>query len=151
MKSRNLLFLMSFLTLAVIGWNINIPIIENERTNLVEAAEPEKVTDLVCGMEISKDSAKVINIDGKNFYFCSDNCMAKFEANPWKVTCMCFVGLKEGDEPCDCNHCSGKGGRCDCSEHGGHKDGGHHHAGHDDEGSDGNHSATRDEHSGHDH
>lgn len=147
----NLLFLMLFFVLGVFGWNVNFPYVGNEINNELEAAESEKVKDVVCGMEINKNAAMVVSVDGKDFYFCSENCKAKFEKNPWKVTCMCFVGLKEGDEPCDCNHCSGKGGKCDCGEHGGHGDGGHvHDHGSNNDDSD-NHSDHKDGHSEHNH
>lgn len=145
MRKIKPLFLIFCLTLVGLGWNVNIPFVENDTANkIVEAAEPEKVTDVVCGMKIDKEGAQVVDVKGKNFYFCSENCKAKFEENPGKVTCMCFVGLKEGDEPCDCNHCSGKGGKCDCAEHGGHGDGGHVH----DHGSN-NINNESDEHGGH--
>lgn len=127
---KSLLFLSVF-ALSIYALNVYVPFIDNVVIKTVEAGdEAEKVTDAVCGMEIDKSSAKVVDVSGKNFYFCSDKCKATFEENPGKVACMCFVGLEEGDEPCDCNHCSGEGGKCKCAdEHEAGHD--HHEHGHD--------------------
>ena len=45
----------------------------------------EKVKDLVCGMEIEKDSAQgPVEHMGNPFYFCSAGCKEKFENEPMK-------------------------------------------------------------------
>jgi P-type Cu+ transporter len=45
----------------------------------------EKVKDLVCGMEIEKDTARgPAGHMGKTFYFCSDGCKEKFEREPMR-------------------------------------------------------------------
>ncbi|MGR3218275.1 MAG: YHS domain-containing protein [Candidatus Anammoxibacter sp.] len=125
---KSLLFLFVF-TLSIHALSDNVPFIGNAAITAVEAGdEAEKVTDAVCGMKIDKSSAKVVDVSGKNFYFCSDKCKTTFEDNPGKVTCMCFVGLEEGDEPCGCNHCSGKGGKCTCADE--HEEGHDHHEHH---------------------
>ncbi len=42
-----------------------------------------KVTDPVCGMEInSKDAAGRSDFGGASYFFCSDSCKAKFDADP---------------------------------------------------------------------
>ena len=39
--------------------------------------------DPVCGMEIDKDNAGAsTEYEGQQFYFCSDDCLKEFEANP---------------------------------------------------------------------
>lgn len=44
-----------------------------------------KVTDPVCGMGINKKEAKFSKeIDGQKYYFCSQNCQDKFDADPKK-------------------------------------------------------------------
>jgi Cu+-exporting ATPase len=44
---------------------------------------PEKnQTDPVCHMKVVADPNRRIEHTGRNFYFCSDNCMGKFRANP---------------------------------------------------------------------
>ncbi|MAT41369.1 MAG: copper-translocating P-type ATPase [Anaerolineaceae bacterium] len=41
------------------------------------------VQDPVCGMEIKPEEAITTRkLDGKEFYFCSENCIKKFDANP---------------------------------------------------------------------
>lgn len=45
----------------------------------------EKVKDPVCGMTIDPASAKgKSEHDGKTYYFCSDGCKKKFDADPKK-------------------------------------------------------------------
>ncbi len=48
--------------------------------------KPETLTDPVCGMEVSKDSASHVARAGRDYYFCSDSCLGKFEANPGNYT-----------------------------------------------------------------
>jgi YHS domain-containing protein len=44
-----------------------------------------KVKDPVCGMEINKDQAyAMVRREGKEIYFCSENCQNKFNAEPKK-------------------------------------------------------------------
>lgn len=45
----------------------------------------EKVKDPVCGMTIDRSSAKgKSEYEGKTYYFCSDGCKKKFDAEPKK-------------------------------------------------------------------
>ena len=53
----------------------------------------EKVTDLVCGMEIDKDKAVTTSHKAKTYYFCSEECKNKFEEEPEKY-------LKREDPEC---------------------------------------------------
>ena len=44
-----------------------------------------KVTDPVCGMKIDKGKAKFSSsFENSTYYFCSENCKGKFEADPKK-------------------------------------------------------------------
>jgi|SRR5579864_2648284 len=45
-------------------------------------APPAKATDPVCGMTVETAGAKSAIHDGHVYYFCSQDCRAKFEANP---------------------------------------------------------------------
>lgn len=54
-----------------------------------------KVTDPVCGMKIDKKEARLDSarqakfskeIDSQKYYFCSQNCQDKFDADPKKYT-----------------------------------------------------------------
>ncbi len=46
-------------------------------------ALPATVKDVVCGMDIDpKDAAGKVEYQGKTYYFCSDECKAKFEKAP---------------------------------------------------------------------
>jgi len=77
------------------------------------AATADKVKDLVCKMD-DLDKAKTIKhrYEGADYYFCSDECLAKFKADPKKyaVCCLCSKTSKK----CDCGHCTPKGETCDC-------------------------------------
>ncbi len=44
----------------------------------------ELMTDLVCGMKVSKSEAYTWEYEGKKYYFDSYNCKATFEMNPKK-------------------------------------------------------------------
>lgn len=129
-KCVKVLFFFSFLTVTIYLSNGVTPFVGGKLDSVAHASdEAPKALDVVCGMKIAKDGAEMVEVGGKHFYFCSDNCKAVFKADPGKVTCMCFVGVEPGDDPCECSHCSGKGGKCKCSEHGGHDE--HGHEGHD--------------------
>ena len=39
-------------------------------------------TDPVCGMSVDKSTARTLEYEGRTYYFCSDHCMATFEADP---------------------------------------------------------------------
>jgi YHS domain-containing protein len=43
---------------------------------------PDKDVDPVCGMTVETAKAKSAVHDGHVYYFCSQNCREKFEANP---------------------------------------------------------------------
>jgi len=50
-----------------------------------EKQPEEKVKDPVCGMTIDKAAAKgKSDYQGKTYYFCSDGCKKKFDAEPGK-------------------------------------------------------------------
>lgn len=91
------------------------------QVSLSEAGE--KVFDPVCEMKVDKDDDKTIQAeyDGKIYYFCSEECIKKFEASPDNYACPCPPGSK------DCPHCQGKAARCPCDiekykeRHEGHK------------------------------
>jgi len=52
-------------------------------------------TDPVCGMKISRETAKwSAEHGGETFYFCGQSCLKKFEANP-----MAWVGPQEKAQP----------------------------------------------------
>lgn len=46
-----------------------------------EIANTDIVKDPVCGMNVSKRNSISRYINGKAYYFCSDNCANKFERN----------------------------------------------------------------------
>lgn len=47
----------------------------------------KKAKDPVCGMEIKVDSSTLrFNYQGKEYKFCSHNCLEKFEKEPQKYT-----------------------------------------------------------------
>ena len=41
--------------------------------------------DVVCGMDVDpKNAAGSSRFDGKTYYFCSESCKTRFDANPRK-------------------------------------------------------------------
>jgi YHS domain-containing protein len=71
----------------------------------------EKVKDHVCGMMIPKATAVKFSHEGADYYFCADDCLAKFKADPKKYASHCScAGSKKS---CACDHCGGKE-PCDC-------------------------------------
>ncbi|MDA3896601.1 MAG: heavy metal translocating P-type ATPase, partial [Desulfobacteraceae bacterium] len=47
-----------------------------------KAAEESVLKDPVCGMDVGKDSPHHAEHDGGMIYFCSENCLKKFQENP---------------------------------------------------------------------
>ena len=45
---------------------------------------PEQEIDPVCQMKVSADSPYTYQYLGKNFHFCSENCLHKFQITPTK-------------------------------------------------------------------
>lgn len=48
----------------------------------LDKSVPEATTDPVCGMSVQTASAKTAVYGGTAYYFCSQDCRAKFEAAP---------------------------------------------------------------------
>ena len=51
-----------------------------------QQTQPEKVKDVVCGMQIDPAKAKggKSEYKGKTYYFCSEDCKKKFDKEPAK-------------------------------------------------------------------
>ncbi len=49
------------------------------------AQSENSATDPVCGMSVKKDRENVrsLNYDGDQYFFCSESCQTKFDADPW--------------------------------------------------------------------
>src|SRR5664279_1775702 len=59
---------------------------ENSIDSLTDRELKEQVKDPVCGMRVNPDLAQhKTQYKGENFYFCCDNCLSKFQANPEKT------------------------------------------------------------------
>lgn len=41
-----------------------------------------KLTDPVCGMEVSKNSSYYLEYAEQNYYFCSESCLGQFKTEP---------------------------------------------------------------------
>jgi len=76
------------------------------------AASADKAKDPICKMDVDKATAAKVTYEKSDYFFCSDNCVAKFKADPKKyaVPCTCEKTAKK----CDCGHCTPKGDTCDC-------------------------------------
>jgi Cu+-exporting ATPase len=77
------------------------------------AASADKAKDPICGMFVDKAKSTKLAHEGADYYFCSDNCAAKFKADPKKyaVHCTCANMKRQ----CSCDHCGGKE-PCDCTK-----------------------------------
>lgn len=53
-------------------------------TNIKETTDNQNYKDLVCGMDVTKDSIHNLHNDGHDYFFCSQGCKDKFEASPDK-------------------------------------------------------------------
>jgi YHS domain-containing protein len=79
-----------------------------------------KHKDPVCGMWVTKNEARASMLyNGKNYYFCSENCATKFKDDPEK-----YISKENEDE--QMNHGSMKMGSMKKMKHG---HGGCHHKG----------------------
>lgn len=84
-----------------------------ERSQAQAAEVKEEAIDPVCTMDVKKDPDKSIQHKGYTYYFCSKDCMDKFQKDTKKYACPCADMGKVG---CNCYHCTGRGGGCDCLE-----------------------------------
>ncbi len=125
---RRILYLMSILAFFValtIGYNNGTLFacgmggsgcsaeMEHSKAQTAEEGK-EKATDPVCTMEVEKDPKKSIQHEGYTYYFCSKDCMEKFQKDTKKYACPC-ADIHVG---CNCYHCTGKKVACECpAEH----------------------------------
>lgn len=78
------------------------------------AAPSDKAKDPVCGMAVTPSTAKKAEFDKADYFFCSGECVKKFQAEPAKYGKACTCAKSMGK--CDCDHCSGKRLPCDCPD-----------------------------------
>ncbi len=74
----------------------------------------DKGKDPVCGMAVVKAKAKHASFDNADIYFCGDECLKKFNAEPTKYLKICACA--KATPPCGCNHCAKKCVPCDCTQ-----------------------------------
>ena len=77
------------------------------------AVSSDRTKDPVCKMDVDRATAKKLTHEGVNYYFCADDCVAKFKADPKKyaLSCLCAKSSKK----CPCEHCGGDS-PCDCAK-----------------------------------
>jgi len=81
--------------------------------NAGPAASPDRAKDVVCGMMVDKATAKKETFEGAPYYFCGDECVKKFKAEPKKFSAPCSCG--KSSAKCLCEHCGHhKKTPCDC-------------------------------------
>ena len=76
-------------------------------------AAGDKAKDPICGMFVDKAKAIKHTHEGADYYFCADNCLTKFKADPKKYAAHCTCPNTK--RTCSCDHCGGKE-PCDCSK-----------------------------------
>lgn len=84
-----------------------------EETQHENKQAEEKVFDPVCEMKVKKENARVLEFEGKLFYFCSYECRDKFDKDPYKFACPCRSQIHPD---CVCEHCEGETARCKCPQ-----------------------------------
>jgi len=77
------------------------------------APSADKSKDPVCGMFVDKAKSTKLTHEGADYYFCSDNCVAKFKADPKKYAAHCSCANTK--RQCSCDNCGGKE-PCDCTK-----------------------------------
>jgi len=77
------------------------------------ATSADRAKDPICGMMVDKATSLKATHEGANYYFCAEECVKQFKADPKKhaVSCACAKTAKR----CDCGHCGTKGETCDCN------------------------------------
>lgn len=93
------------------GSALCLTVVELSQAQAEEAKE--EAIDPVCSMDVKKDPDKSIQHGGYTYYFCSKGCMEQFQKDTKKYACPCADMGKVG---CNCYHCTGRGGGCDCLE-----------------------------------
>lgn len=79
------------------------------------AASTDRAKDVICGMMVDRGTAKKAMHEGAPYYFCGDECVKKFQADPKKHAVPCSCGKASGK--CLCEHCGHhKKSPCDCGK-----------------------------------
>ncbi len=73
----------------------------------------DRAKDPVCGMMVDKAGSLKTVHEKSTYYFCADDCLKKFQAEPAKHASPCACG--KTSKKCPCGHCGTKGDTCDCS------------------------------------
>ena len=76
------------------------------------AVSADRAKDPVCHMMVDKSTPRKVTHEGATYYFCGDECLNKFKAEPKKYASVCSCG-KSGQK-CPCEHCGGHLSACDC-------------------------------------
>ena len=78
------------------------------------AASGDRAKDVICGMPVDKATAPKVTHEGTNYYFCAEECVKKFKADPKKHATPCSCG--KTSSKCPCEHCGHHLGKCDCGK-----------------------------------
>ena len=74
-------------------------------------AVADRAQDPVCKMPVDKKTSIKITHEGADYYFCAEECVKKFKAEPAKYAAHCSCANMK--RACSCDHCGGKE-PCDC-------------------------------------
>jgi YHS domain-containing protein len=78
------------------------------------APAAEKAKDVICQMMVDKATAIRHVHDHVAYYFCADECLKRFQADPKKHAAPCSCGKTSAK--CPCEHCGHHQGKCDCGK-----------------------------------
>jgi YHS domain-containing protein len=78
------------------------------------ATSGDRAKDVVCQMMVDKEKSIRHVHDGTAYYFCAEECLKQFKADPKKHAAPCACGKTSAKCPCD--HCGHHLGRCDCGK-----------------------------------
>ncbi len=87
------------------------PKTEPKMDHALPMASADKAKDPVCPMWVDKATSTKVTHEGADYYFCSDECVKKFKADPAKYAAHCTCANMK--RQCSCDHCGGKE-PCDC-------------------------------------
>ncbi|MCC9642952.1 heavy metal translocating P-type ATPase [Rhodopirellula sp. JC740] len=75
---------------------------DKKHESSLPVADPSTQIDPVCGMTVSADSPRSAEFGGKNYVFCSDGCLKKFQDDPAEFSKESGVGSEEKAEHSCC-------------------------------------------------
>ncbi len=78
------------------------------------ATAGDRARDVICQMMVDKATSTKHVHEGTAYYFCAEECLKQFKADPKKHASPCACG--KTSKKCPCDHCGHHQGMCDCGK-----------------------------------